>query len=198
MNSKNSVQTKKLVLVALFTAIVAVLQLLGVSIRFGVFAVSLVGVPIVIGAALCGPLAGAWLGLVFGITVLISGDAGLFMAWNPFGTILTVLLKGTLAGLAAGLVYKLLEKKNSFVAVLAAAVVCPVVNTGVFFLGCLAFFLDYCVEYAAGFGITGSGAMVIITFFIGWNFVFELGLDLILSGVIDRLINIGKKTLKKV
>lgn len=195
---KTRFNVQRTALLALFTAIVAVLQMLGIAIRFGVFAVSLVGVPIIIGGALMGPLAGAWLGLVFGITVLVSGDAALFLTWNPAATVAIVLLKGTLAGLAAGGVYRLLEKKNSFLAVLAAAVVCPLVNTGVFFLGCMLFFLEDCVRFAANLGITGSGPMVVMTAFIGFNFFFELGLDLVLSGIVDRLIHIGKKSLKRV
>lgn len=195
---KTRFNVQRTALLALFTAIVAVLQMLGIAIRFGVFAVSLVGVPIIIGGALMGPLAGAWLGLVFGITVLVSGDAALFLTWNPAATVAIVLLKGILAGLAAGGVYRLLEKKNSFLAVLAAAVVCPLVNTGVFFLGCMLFFLEDCVRFAANLGITGSGPMVVMTAFIGFNFFFELGLDLVLSGIVDRLIHIGKKSLKRV
>ena len=188
--------TGRLVTLAIFTAIVAVLQLMGVAIRFGTFAVSMVGVPVILGAALMGPSAGAWLGLVFGVTVLISGDAALFLTWDPPATIAIVLLKGTLAGLAAGLFYRLLERRNGFLAVLAAAVAYPLVNTGVFFLGCMLFFLEDCIQFAAGLGITGSGAMIVMTVFIGFNFFFELGLDLVLSGAVSRLIHIGKRTLK--
>lgn len=189
---KTRLDTRKLVLLALLTAIVAVLQMMGIAIRFGVFAVSLVGVPIIIGGALTGPLAGAWLGLVFGVTVLLSGDAALFLTWNPAATIAIVLLKGTLAGLAAGLFYRLLEKKNRFLAALAAAVAYPLVNTGVFFLGCMLFFLEGCIQFAASLGVTGSGPMVIMSVFIGFNFFFELGLDLILCPVIVRIVNIRR------
>lgn len=182
-------ETRSLALLALLTAIVAVLQMMGIAIRFGVFAVSLVGVPIIIGGALLGPGAGAWLGFVFGATVLLSGDAALFFAWDPIATVAIVLLKGTLAGLASGALYRLLAGKNGFLAALAAAVACPVVNTGVFFLGCLLFFLDDCVQFAANLGISGSGPMVIMSVFIGFNFFFELGLDLILCPVIVRIIN---------
>lgn len=181
--------TRSLALLALLTAIVAVLQMMGIAIRFGVFAVSLVGVPIIIGGALLGPGAGAWLGLVFGITVLLSGDAALFFAWDPIATVAIVLLKGTLAGLVSGALYKLLAGRNGFLAALAAAVACPVVNTGVFFLGCLLFFLDDCVQFAANLGISGSGPMVVMSVFIGFNFFFELGLDLILCPIIVRIIN---------
>lgn len=187
--------TGQLVTLAIFTAIVAVLQLMGVAIRFGTFAVSMVGVPVILGGALMGPSAGAWLGLVFGVTVLISGDAALFLTWDPPATIAIVLLKGILAGLAAGLFYRLLEKKSGFLAVLAAAVAYPLVNTGVFFLGCMLFFLDDCIQFAANLGVTGSGAMIVMTVFIGFNFFFELGLDLVLSGAVSRLIQIRKRTL---
>ncbi|MGN1128314.1 MAG: ECF transporter S component, partial [Candidatus Flemingiibacterium sp.] len=132
-------KVQKLTLLALLTAIVVVLQLLGSFIRFGGFSISLVLVPIVIGAALLGVGAGGWLGLVFGVTVLLSGDAALFLGFNVPGTIIAVLGKGVLAGLAAGAVYRLLEGKNTLLATIAAAVVCPVVNTGVFFIGCYAF-----------------------------------------------------------
>ena len=190
--------TRKLVTLAIFTAIVAVLQLMGVAIRFGTFAVSMVGVPVILGGALMGPAAGAWLGLVFGITVLVSGDAALFFAWDPVATVVIVLLKGTLAGFAASALYQLLERKSDFLAVLAAAMAYPFVNTGVFFLGCMLCFLDDCIQFAANLGITGSGPAIIMTVFIGFNFFFELGLDLVLSGVIDRLIYIGKRSLKRV
>ena len=190
--------TRKLVTLAIFTAIVAVLQLMGVAIRFGTFAVSMVGVPVILGGALMGPAAGAWLGLVFGITVLVSGDAALFFAWDPVATVFIVLLKGTLAGFAASALYQLLERKSDFLAVLAAAMAYPFVNTGVFFLGCMLCFLDDCIQFAANLGITGSGPAIIMTVFIGFNFFFELGLDLVLSGVIDRLIYIGKRSLKRV
>lgn len=197
MKTAGKFRTQTLALLALFTAIVAVLQLMGVAIHFGIFAVSLVGVPVIIGGALMGPWVGAWLGLVFGVTVLISGDAALFLTWNPAATVVIVLLKGTLAGLAAAALYRLMEKKHSFLAVLAAAVAYPVVNTGIFFLGSMLFFMDDCVQFAASLGVTGSGPVVIMVVFIGFNFFFELGLDLVLSGVVDRLIQIGKKTLQK-
>ena len=49
-----AMSTKNLVMYAVLTAIVVVLQLLGAFIKFGPFSISLVLVPIVIGAALLG------------------------------------------------------------------------------------------------------------------------------------------------
>ena len=140
MSQKNT-NTQKIVGLGLFTAIVVVLQLMGSFIKFGTFSISLVLVPVVIGAALYGAGAGAWLGFVFGVVVLLSGDAAAFLGVNALGTVLTVLVKGALAGYVSGLVYKALENKNRTLAVALAAVTCPVVNTGVFLIGCLLFFM---------------------------------------------------------
>ena len=139
MGSKK-INIRRLTLIALFTAIVAVMQMLGGFIKFGQFSVTLVLVPIVVGAAMCGVATGAWLGCVFGLMVFATGDAAAFLAIDPAGTIVTVMLKGILAGLAAGLTYKLLSRINRYLAVFTAAIVSPVVNTGIFLIGCNLFF----------------------------------------------------------
>ena len=108
MNNK----TKSMVGVGLFTAIVVVLQFLGGGIKFGMFSISLVLVPIVVGSAIYGGKAGAWLGFAFGAAVLLSGDAAAFLVINPLATGLVVLVKGIGCGLGAGILYRLLEKLN--------------------------------------------------------------------------------------
>ncbi|HPE95339.1 MAG TPA: ECF transporter S component [Bacillota bacterium] len=187
------INIRKLVGIALFTAIVIVLQLLGSFIKFGTFSISLVLIPIVVGAAVYGWRTGAWLGFVFGAAVLLSGDATLFFNINPIGTVVTVLLKGTLAGFASGLVYKMLEGKNKYLAVFTAAVVCPVVNTGVFLLGSSVFFLDTITEWAQAAGFEGALGSYMIIGLVGLNFVFELVFNLVLSPAAVTLIKIGQK-----
>ena len=187
--------TKKIVGVALFTAIVVVLQLLGSFIRFGPFSISLVLIPIVVGTALYGVGAGAWLGLVFGATVLASGDASAFLAVNIPGTIITVLAKGAAAGLLSGAIYKLVEKKNKTAATICAAIAAPIANTGVFLLGCLIFFMPTINGWAAAVGIESAGTYMITTL-VGFNFIFELLVNVVLSPIIVRLIGLGKKEIK--
>lgn len=185
-------KTKKLVGVGLFTAIVVVLQVLAVAIRpTGLFNISLVLVPIVVGAALYGYKVGAWLGFVFSAVVLFT-DSASFMAISVPGTIITVLLKGTLAGLAAGVIYSLVEKKSRILAVILSAIVCPVVNTGIFLLGCLVFFMDTINGWSAAAGYASAGAFMILAL-VGVNFLIEMGVNIVLSSVIVRIINIGKK-----
>ncbi len=182
-------KTEALVGTAVLTAIVFVLQMMAVTIKLGTFSITLVLMPIVVGAALYGWKSGAWLGLAFGAAVLMSGDASLFMAVNAPGTIITVLAKGTAAGLCAGLVYKLLESKNQWLAIIAAAVVCPVVNTGIFLAGCFVFFFDTIKEWAG----TESLGIYVMTGLVGLNFVIELAINLVLSTVIERIVNAVRK-----
>lgn len=184
--------TRTITGVAIFTAIVIILQFLGSFIRFGPFSISLVLIPIVVGSALYGPFAGAWLGFVFGLVVLLSGDAAAFLTVSPLGTILTVLVKGAMAGLCAGYVYKLLEKVNTYVGVIGAAVIAPVANTGIFLLGCLLFFMETITGWAEAAGFPNVGNYMIMGL-AGGNFLFEMLVNIIMSPVILRLINIGKK-----
>ena len=193
-SEKRRAQTKSLVLGSVMTALVIILQFMGSFIRFGPFSISLVLIPIVIGAAMCGVKVGAWLGFVFGAVVLLSGDAASFMAIDIFGTIITVIVKGTACGLVAGIVYKAIEKYNRYIAVMAAAIICPVVNTGVFLLGCLIFFLEAVKEWG-----TASGYDNVIGYMFlglaGGNFLFELITNIVLSPVIVRILSIEKKKL---
>lgn len=189
MNSK----TKTMVGIGLFTAIVVVLQLLGGGIKVGsMFSISLVLVPIVVGAAVYGWQAGAWLGFAFGVTVLLTGDAAAFMAVNVPGTIVTVLVKGAACGLCAGLVYQLLERHSRVLAVIGAAVTCPVVNTGVFLLGCKLFFYETISAWGAGLGFPNAAAYMFLGL-AGTNFLVEVCANIVLAPIITRLIRFGKK-----
>ena len=187
MNNK----TKSMVGVGLFTAIVVVLQFLGGGIKFGMFSISLVLVPIVVGSAIYGGKAGAWLGFAFGAAVLLSGDAAAFLVINPLATVLVVLVKGIACGLVAGLLYTLFQKLNRTIAVFAAAMICPMVNTGIFLLGCQFFFLETVAEWGAALGYENAAAYMFLGL-AGLNFLIELGVNIILAPVIVRLIRIGK------
>ena len=194
-NRKN-VDTERLVLLALLTAMVAVLAYFGGFIKIGGLAsISLTLIPVVVGATLCGPLAGAWLGGVAGAIFFATPDAAFWFGLSIPGTIVTVMVKGILAGLCAGLVYKLLERVNRYIAVLVSAVVCPVVNTGIFLLGSLIFFSDTLNAWSAAEGI--SVGMYLIVFFVGLNFVFELIANIAVSPAMVRILDIAEKKFKK-
>ncbi len=101
---RNVNKTQTVVGMGMLTALVAVLQVFASGIRIGPFSITLTLVPIIIGAALYGWKAGLWLGFVFGAVVLFTPDVAAFMGISVPATIVTVLLKGALAGVCAGLV----------------------------------------------------------------------------------------------
>ena len=192
MKNTKSMSTQTMVTGAVLTALVIILQLMGSFIRFGPFAISLVLIPIVIGTATCGKWVGAWLGFVFGLAVLLSGDAALFMVVNVPGTIITVLAKGTLCGLISGLAYEgamKLFKNSTYFSTLVAAIICPIVNTGIFLIGCILFFMPTVTMWAGGTNV----GMYMIVGLVGFNFLFELLVNILFSPIIVRVLNAVKK-----
>lgn len=184
--------------VALLMAMVVVMQFISASIPpVSGFSISLVLIPIVLGAAIFGTRAGGILGFTFGVVVLINcitgADVGGQMVFqaNPLLCALVVLAKGTLAGLAAGVVYNALKKKNGYVAMALAAAVCPVVNTGTFVLCMLTFFKDVLSAWAGGGDILAyifSGLLLL-------NFVPELVINLVFSPAGQRITRTVNKKL---
>lgn len=179
--------------VGVMTAVVVVLQLLSSVIHFGPFSITLALTAIIVGGAVYGIWAGAWLGFAMAMTVLLSGDAAAFMTINALGTILTVIGKSTVAGLLASLVYKLIEKKSRFGAVIAAGVTAPVVNTGIFLIGVYLFFYQTVSEWAVGSDLPVGE--YIFTGLIGLNFPVELMVNLALSTVTVTIIGIVKRSM---
>lgn len=192
----NAQKTWTIVGLGMLTALVVVLQWFASGIKLGEFSITLTLVPIIVGAALFGWKAGAWLGFAFGMVVLFTPDVTFFMSISIPGTIITVLLKGVLAGMCAGIAYNLLSKKNQYAAVITAGVVSPVVNTGVFLLGCFTFFFkDYLSVFAESEGV--SIIYFIIFYVIGFNFLVELAINLILASAIVMIINVVQKHIVK-
>ena len=197
MNSgKQNGGTRTMTGLAIFTAIIVVLQVLCTFIRFGPFSITLALAPIIIGTAMYGKGAGAYLGGVFGAVVLVTGllgwDGGtvmLLMGINPLGCVLVCLLKGVAAGFFAGLCYELIAKKNDKLGVLISGIVCPVVNTGLFIVGMLVFFFDTLSGWAGGQNLL----LYIIVGLTGINFLVELAVNIVLSSGITQIIRAGKK-----
>ena len=186
----------KMVGIAFMMALVIVMQSLsGIIPPIGGFSISLVLIPIVLGAAVYGPGAGALLGATFGVIVYINcvtgadpGGAMVFQA-SPVLCFLVVLGKGTLAGLAAGVVYKLLKNKNAYLAMMVAAIICPIVNTGVFVASMFLFFIDVLAAWAGGGNIVGY----VLTGLILANFVPELIINIVFSPAGQRIYQVVQK-----
>ena len=192
MKKHNSIKNvRNMTLLALMTALVAIFQCIGLIIPIGFNVGAFALVPLVVGAAMLGPLAGAWLGFVFGFVVIVTGQASGFYVLGVVQTVAVVLIKGILAGLSASLIYKLIAKKNSLAAIVTSSIVCPVVNTAIFALACYTVFFPGISEWASGAG-KDMISYVFLTL-VGANFFVELGICLIFSTVADRIIKIGQK-----
>ncbi len=201
----------RMVQLALLTALVVVLQLTGTFIKIGPLPLSLVLVPIVIGAFLLGPKAGAFLGGVFGVITMVAGISGTdvfsFLLWsgNPVCFVLICLLKATLAGFGAGLIYKGLNKlfsgKYLTLTTVLAAVCAPIINTGIFVLGMLTCYFGTMSElpsmFPDAFGGFGSAFGVVFIGLAGVNFIGEFAVNLILSPAVVRVVDILSKKIAR-
>lgn len=200
-NKQNIKRTAEL---AILTAIVIAFQFLGAFIHIGPTSISLVLIPIVIGAVLTGPKGGAFLGFIFGAMTYIAGVSGtdyfttvLFQA-QPIATAVICFGKGICAGLCAGLIYRALAKKNAFSASVAAAAVAPIVNTGLFILGGLLLVNGTLSANLANFG---AGGQTVVYFLIigcaGLNFIAEFLVNLVVSPAINTIVHaVGNKLSK--
>ena len=187
---------KRMAAVALLMALVVVMQFVsGLIPPVGGFSISLVLIPVVLGSALFGPGVGALLGGTFGVIVFINcvtgadpGGAMVFQA-NPVLCFLVVMAKGMLAGLASGWVYRLLKCKNTYLAMLCAAIICPVINTGVFVMCMLTFFKDVLSAWAGG----GDLLAYILTGLVVANFLPEMTINVVFSPAGQRIAHVVQK-----
>ena len=187
---------RRMAAVALLMALVVVMQFVsGLIPPVGGFSISLVLIPVVLGSALYGPGVGALLGGTFGVIVFINcvtgadpGGAMVFQA-NPVLCFLVVMAKGMLAGLASGWVYRLLKCKNTYLAMLCAAIICPVINTGVFVMCMLTFFKDVLSAWAGG----GDLLAYILTGLVVANFLPEMIINVVFSPAGQRIAHVVQK-----
>ncbi len=198
MNTKE--KTLRLVQLGLLSGLIILLQMYLVIPLPGSLTLSLVLVPIVVGAVLYGRGAGALLGGVFGVVVsvmAIQGQLGLLtnmmVAYNPILTVAICMLKGIAAGWLAGLANGLF-KKHPLLGVFSAAAVAPLANTGIFVAGMLTVFRGVMLDFADGIGMGGVGAVYFaIVVLVGINFVIEFGANLVLSPAISSIVKAVKK-----
>lgn len=189
---------KRMVGIALLMAMVIVLQFVGSMIPpiGGTVSISLVLIPIIVGAAIYGPGAGAILGATFAVVTIINcitgadpGGAMVFQA-NPLLCVLVVSSKSVLCGTISGLVYMALRKANAYVAMLCAAIICPVINTGVFVTCMMLFFKPVLSAWAGGTDVV----TYVLTGLVLCNFLPEMVLNIVFSPAGHQITRIVNKT----
>lgn len=187
--------SRNIAFLAVLVALIVVLQLWGSYIRIGAVNFSFVLIPIVLGAIMLGPIAGAFLGFVFGLVVLINGIVGsdpftfFLFSEQPVFTVILCFVKGIAAGLVSGVLFKVIKGKNKYAAVITSAVAAPIVNTGLFVLGGLTLLNGTLAELSGG----ASVAYFLIIQCAGINFLVEFALNLILAPALYRVIRLFMK-----
>jgi len=193
-------KTLRLVQLGLLSGLIILLQMYFVIPLPGSLTLSLVLVPIVVGAVLYGPASGALLGGVFGVLVAVMAVQGrlgaltnMMVAYNALLTVAICVLKGVAAGFVPGLIAKAF-KKRSFVGIVLAAAAAPIVNTGIFTAGMLTVFRGVMMDFANSIGMGGVNALyfaVVIVLVV--NFIIEFAANLILSPAIAGIVRGVKK-----
>lgn len=193
MNSK-FFTAKNVALLGILIALVIVLQLFASAIPMFGITLNFSLIPIALAGILMGWIGGAIVGFSCGLVVFITmavlgqepSTAFLFQT-NPI--ILTVMCIGktTVAGIVSGLLFKIIEKRNSVVAVGVSSIIIPIVNTAVYMIG-IVLMKNSAAEFM---GLTSSSAGLVFSVVFGliWlNFVLEMVINIIFTPIIYRVI----------
>ena len=197
MKRKPFFSARNIAYLAILTALVIVLQLFASVIPVGQTGVTLNFslIPIVLGAILLGPMAGAFLGFLCGIIIFFQvvfiPNAFYTIIWatSPVVTFFTCIVKTTVAGLAAGFLYRLIAKKSRLGATFAASAVVPIINTALFILGCLCM-TDAIFEFQNKYPSASDSSNILIyicVVLVTFNFFIELAINLVFAPAICRI-----------
>ena len=205
-NNKQHKRTLTIVQLALLIAIMLALELTGLGmIRLGLLEMTILQFPVIVGAILMGPGAGAGLGLVFGLISFWecfgkSQFGTSLLSINPFFTFLVCVPTRTMMGFLCGLIYKATHKilvsgKDSpsqgvkLIPYVVSSLSGALLNTLFFMSVLLALFST--TEFIQGF-IAVSGANNLFSFalwFVGIQGLVEALLCAFLGAVVSRAVN---------
>ena len=210
MKTKKFFSAKNIAVLGVLLALVVAMQAFGGSILIGTVQLNFTLIPIVLGAILLGPWAGGLLGLACGVVVLVQviiAPAGFYyIIWlnDPVITVITCLSKTTLAGIAAGFLFQLIEKKNRYVGIFVASAIVPIINTGVFILCCLwmnesmKLTQEWMVNTLGMTNLLGLNPFVFILLgLVTFNFFVELGVNLVVAPGLHTVYKVVEKRIGK-
>lgn len=202
MEKNKKIDTVYLVEMALLMAIILIMAFTPIGyIRTLGLEITLIVVPVAVGAVTLGPTAGAVLGAVFGITSFIqcfgmSPIGAVLLSINPVFTFIVCVLSRILMGWLTGLIYQALQKGASLKKFSAAVanLCCPLLNT-LFFMGTLTLFFyqtEYIQEIAKGMG--AGNPFVFVMLFVGVNGIVEAAACFVAGTAISQAL---KKVVKR-
>ena len=184
---KDRITTKQITGAAVLSTVEIIMIVVSNYTTIGPVNMNLSLIPIAVGAMLFGPFVGAFLGFLNGmITIVSPSTLALFMNISPLGTVLVCLLKTSMAGLICGLVFKAFKQKK-FAGALVSSLLVPVINTAIFMGGSYLFFQSWLNAGAAGYN--NNSFLFLIIAVVGWNFLIELGIEIILSPSVYAIVS---------
>ena len=155
--------------------------------------ISLIPIPVAIGAMIIGPGAGAVLGAVFGLTSFyqcfgMSAFGVVLLGINPLYTFLVCVPTRILTGYLAGVLFKGFIKadKQNTLCYFAGGLVTAALNTILFTALLLLFFWN--TDYIQSLNATGAGVMMFAVLFVGVNGVVEWIATTLAGGIVSKAV----------
>lgn len=192
INSKKN--TKFMVELALMVAIIVVMSLTPLGyIRTPGLSITLLTIPVAVGAVLLGPAGGAICGAAFGLTSFyqcfgLTAFGTVPLSINPVGTFITTVVMRVLEGWLTGLIFKAVHNSARFskVSYYIASLCCPLLNTLLFMSSLVIFFYntDYIQSFAQTLGAANPFAFVLA--FVGVQGAIEATICFIIASVLTR------------
>ncbi len=202
MENKKNINTVYMVEMALLIAIILLMAFTPIGyIRTLGLEITLIVVPVAVGAVTLGPAAGAVLGAVFGITSYIqcfgmSPFGAVLLSINPVYTFIVCVFSRVLMGWLTGWLYQVFLKSSLLkkVSVALANLCCPLMNT-LFFMGTLTLFF-YQTDYIQGIaqGMDAGNPLIFILLFVGVNGLVEAVACFVVGSAISQAL---KKAVKR-
>lgn len=198
MNTTKNQSTFRLVQLALFTAIILLMAFTPLGyIKTPGLEITLLVVPVTVGAILFGPVSGAILGGVFGLTSFIqcfgiSPFGAVLLNINPVGTFIVTVITRILMGWLTGLAFHGFRqwKATKGISFAAASLAGPLLNTLLFMSAMMLFF--YTTEYIQGFAQSlGTGnVFAFVIAFVGINGLIEAAVCFVLGTAISKAVDV--------
>lgn len=201
-NTNKTFNTKYMVELALMIAIILLMNYTPLGyIRTPGLSITLLTIPVAVGAIILGPMGGAVCGLTFGITSLISAVTGasamgaMLFSISPAGYFITAIVPRTLEGWLCGLIFLSLYKspKTRRASYYIASLACPLLNTLLYMSALVLFFYntDYIQGFVDALGVTNPIAFVLA--FVGAQGAIEAVCCFIIASIVSRALSAALK-----
>ena len=188
---KTGNRSRRTTLLGLLSAILLVLSMTPLGyLNIGPLAISFNMIPVAVGAAALGPVGGAVLGAVFGMTSFlqclgIGGSSAMGVILfdiNPLFAFLQRFLPRLITGFTVGVIYKVVRRFFKVGVAGSAAGFCAALLNTVLFMGALILFYGN-TQYLTDL-IAGRNVIVFICTFVGINAVAEMAVSTLVTAAL--------------